>query len=191
MTKLDFLFELRRQLSELPKKELDEQLKFYCEMIEDRMEDGLSEEAAVEAVGAVEQIAEQIRQECDVKPKHNKEKGHAGRTVLLIAGSPIWGSLLIAAFAVVLALYISLWAVLVSLWAVAVSVVACAVGGVIAGVVFACTENLLPGIALIGGALVCGGLGILMVYGCKVMTAGFAKLTKNIVLRMKKRWHHE
>ena len=41
MTKLDFLFSLEKKLSSLPRKELEERLGFYAEMIEDRMEEGL------------------------------------------------------------------------------------------------------------------------------------------------------
>ena len=191
MTKLDFLFALRQALQALPQEEREEHLNFYSEMIEDRVEEGLSEEEAVAAVGTVEEIAAQIMQDGSVPKQPKKKQGHAGRTVLLFLGSPVWLSLLIAAFAVVLSLYISLWVILISLWAVAASLFACGLAGLIAGVGFLCTENVLPGIAVIGCGLICGGLGILAVYGCKAATKGTGKLTKKMVLSMKKRWHHE
>ena len=46
MTKLSFLFSLREKLSALPTEEAEERLRSYSEMIEDRMEEGLSEEEA-------------------------------------------------------------------------------------------------------------------------------------------------
>ena len=54
MTKIKFLIELHNRLSGLPKDDVEERLSFYSEMIEDRIEDGLSEEEAVEAVATEE-----------------------------------------------------------------------------------------------------------------------------------------
>ena len=48
MTKQDFLCALQKRLSGLPMRELEERLGFYGEMIDDRMEDGLSEADAVD-----------------------------------------------------------------------------------------------------------------------------------------------
>ena len=60
MTKLQFLLSLHNKLSGLPQNEIEERLNFYSEMIEDRIEDGLSEEEAVSEIGTVDEIAEQI-----------------------------------------------------------------------------------------------------------------------------------
>ena len=47
MTKKEFLARLRRGLAQLPPEEREERLAFYSEMIDDRMEEGLSEQEAV------------------------------------------------------------------------------------------------------------------------------------------------
>ena len=60
MNKQTFVSELRGRLSGLPPKELDDRLNFYLEMIDDRMEDGITEEAAISEIGSVEEIAAQI-----------------------------------------------------------------------------------------------------------------------------------
>ena len=57
MTKEKFLKGLGARLSRLPKREIEECLAFYGEMIDDRMEEGLSEEEAVSAVGDIKEIA--------------------------------------------------------------------------------------------------------------------------------------
>ena len=44
MKKQEFLNELRKQLAGLPKDDLDNRINFYEEMINDRMDEGLSEE---------------------------------------------------------------------------------------------------------------------------------------------------
>jgi hypothetical protein len=57
MNKHEFLAALRRELTALPHGELTEQLNFYNEMIDDRMEEGMTEEDAVAGIGSVEGIA--------------------------------------------------------------------------------------------------------------------------------------
>lgn len=53
MSKQEFLEQLRRGLSGLPREDIEERLKFYSEMLEDRMEEGLSEEEAKQRKSAV------------------------------------------------------------------------------------------------------------------------------------------
>ena len=60
MTKAEFLAELRAAISGLPEADIEKSLDFYSEMIDDRVEDGLSEEEAVAALGSVENIKTQI-----------------------------------------------------------------------------------------------------------------------------------
>ena len=44
MTKLDFIFQLQKKLTGLPQEDIDERMLFYSEMIDDRMDEGLTEE---------------------------------------------------------------------------------------------------------------------------------------------------
>ena len=44
MTKKEFLSGLRKKLSGLPQEDSEERLNFYSEIIDDRVEEGLSEE---------------------------------------------------------------------------------------------------------------------------------------------------
>ena len=71
MLKQEFLVQLRKGLSCLPKQDMEERLTFYSEMIDDRMEEGLSEEDAVMAVGSIADIIAQIT---DDTPKKNKKR---------------------------------------------------------------------------------------------------------------------
>ena len=47
MLKYEFLGILQRELYNLPKNEIKEQLNFYSEIIDDGIEEGLSEEEAI------------------------------------------------------------------------------------------------------------------------------------------------
>jgi len=187
MSKQEFLAQLRKGLSGLPQDDIEERLIFYSEMIEDRKEEGLSEEEAVSAVGTVDEIVTQVVAEtpfAKIAKERIKSKRRlsAGEIVLLALGSPVWLSLGIAAFAVILSLYISLWAVIISLWAVFASFAACSIGGVLACVVFIVDGNGASGLAMLSAGIVCAGLAIFMFYGCKVATKGTLILTKKIAI---------
>ena len=108
MNKQEFLAELRRGLSGLPRDDIEERLSFYGEMLDDRMEEGLTEEEAVSAAGPVDEIVRQTVADIPlakiakerIRPKRRLR---AWETVLLVLGSPVWLSLGIAAAAAVFA----------------------------------------------------------------------------------------
>ena len=58
MSKQEFLTQLRKALSGLPQNDIEERIEFYSEMIEDRIDEGLSEGEAIAAVGTVEELNE-------------------------------------------------------------------------------------------------------------------------------------
>lgn len=184
MTKVSFILALHERLSDLPKADVEERLRFYSEMIEDRMEEGVSEEAAVAAVGTVEQIAEQIRadfipEEYPISPDKKSTKWWV--VLLLILGSPIWVSLLVAVVAVILSLYISLWAVIVSFWAAFGSAFGGAIGAIVTGVGLLFAGHSVPGLAFLAAGLVCAGISIFLFYGCKLATKGTVAMTGKIM----------
>ena len=191
MTKLEFILALHDRLYGLPQDEVEEYLRFYTEMIEDRMEDGLLEEEAVAAVGTVDEIISQILADIPLA-KIAKEKMKPQRRlkvweiVLLALGSPIWFSLVIAAFTALFSLYVSLWSVVISLWACFVSLAACALAGALSCAVFVIGGNGLTGIAMLGAGIVCAGLSVFMFYGCKAATKGTILLTKRFGVWMKR-----
>jgi len=190
MCKQEFLAQLRKGLSGLPQEDIEERLSFYSEMIEDRMEEGLSEEEAVSSVGNVDEIVSQIVTETSFgKPakekRHTKGRIRAGEMILLILGSPIWLSLGIAAFAVILSLYISIWAIILSLWAVFASLAVCSAAGVLACTILVADGNVVPGIAVLAAGMVCAGLSVFMFYGCRAATMGDLFLTKKMAQCMK------
>lgn len=191
MTKQEFLAALREGLCGLPQADVDERVSFYAEMIDDRVEDGLSEEEAVAAIGSAEAIAARIIAETPIA-KLVKEKMRPRRRlstfeiVLLVLGFPLWFSLLIAAVAVVFSLYVSLWAIIVSLWSVFASLIGTGFGCLAGGVLFLCRGETFSGLATLAAALVCVGLSIFAFYGCKAATKDIVQLTKKMVLAIKK-----
>ncbi len=190
MTKTEFLDELKKGLLGIPEEDITRSIEFYSEMIDDRIEDGKIEEEAVAEMGTVKEAVSQILADIPMS-KLIKEKVKKSRKpetlgiVLLVLGSPIWLSLLIAAFVVVLAVYVVIWSAVISLWAVFASLAACVLGEIAAGVIFICTGKLLTGLAMFSASLILAGLAIFSFFGCREATKGTAVLTKKVVLGIK------
>ena len=129
MRKEAYLDLLRMKLMEADIPGMDQMVDFYAEMIDDRMEDGMTEEEAVASMENIDSIVSQARADRPItdlvtarmKESHEaaKKEGHGTRwMVLAIIGFPVWFPLLVAFFAVLLAVYVSLWAVVIALYAV-------------------------------------------------------------------------
>ena len=63
MSKQEFLGALYNGLSGLPKEDIENSVQFYSEMIDDRMDEGMTENEAVEDIGSVNEIIQQILSE--------------------------------------------------------------------------------------------------------------------------------
>ena len=179
MTKIQFMLALNEKLSALPKNEIEERLTFYSEMIDDRIEEGMSEEEAVAAIGDTDEIAKGIMAESSqVKPEGKTKRRLSGLEItLLVLGIPVWVPLISAAFVVSLSLYVSAWAILISLWA-CFGVLAIGSPYLLAlGIVQIIGSQPITGIALIGAALACIGITVFAFYGCLALSKLTVKLT--------------
>jgi len=191
VTKREFLEELRKRLSDLNDEDFVSSVAYYEEMIDDRMEDGLSEEDAVEAIGTPADAAAHILEEIPltklikarVKPRN---KLPVWAIVLLIVGSPIWLSLLIAAVSVVISVYASLWSAVVSLWASELAFAVSSVASLASAPVLFAMGHVWTGLASVGAALFLAGLAIFLFFGCLYATKGMCILAKQIFLLIKR-----
>lgn len=190
MKKHEFLAALEKGLSGLPEAEIAARVAFFGEMIDDRMEEGLSEEEAVAAMGAPDELAAQIVKEMPlgtlikekIKPRRRLE---AWEIVLLVVGAPLWISLLVSLISGIVSLYASLWSGIVSLWAAFGATVASAVGGVLASLPLFFVEDPVKGLFLLGSGLAAAGVSILLFYAAISLTKGLVWLTKTCVLKLK------
>ena len=189
MTKLKFLNELEKRLNAFEMPEIKNWLNYYGEMIDDRIEEGQSEEEAVDSLGDMDKIIDDILRQTPItklaKTKLNRKALHGWEIAMLILGFPLWFSLLAAVVAVVLAIYVTLGSVIISFWASFGMTIAGAIGGIISGIVFSFGSQPLSGVALIGAGIACIGFSILLFYGSKAITEGTVWLTKKIVLGIK------
>ncbi len=192
MNKTEFLAIIHHKLQEIPQEDLQKSLDYYSEMIEDRMEEGLTEEEAVAAMGTPEEVAGQILAEIPLprlirtkmKPK---EPLPLWVIVLLIVGSPVWGPIAVAILAVILSVYLGLWSGIIGLYS-GVLGLWCGALGCLVSIPFAFAQysGWSPVGLCIGAALICVGLGILLLLGTNALAKLLVKLAKVIVIGLKK-----
>lgn len=190
MNKQEFISELQSRLSALPSDEIDGRLSFYSEMIDDRIEEGLTEEEAVADIGSVDKVVSQIIEEIPlgkmVKEKIKRRRRLRAWEITLIAvGSPLWIVLFAAAFVIILAVYAVIWSLCASAWAVFTALGASAIAGVLAGAAVMVTADTIVGIAVTGAGVFCAGVSIFAFFGCLEATKGLAWLTKRILIWIK------
>lgn len=188
VNKTEFIDELYHLLNSLSKAERQQHLDYYEEMIADQMEDGLTEEEAVAALGSPADIAAQILGEIPPKPAR---RFPIWAIVLIVLGSPLWLSLflavaavLVAVIAVVAAVYISLWAAIAAFYAADLAMLLGFLSG-IAGGIFYLTQGIsMPAVLFFGGGLVCAGATVLLFFLCNLLSRLLWQLSKWSVLKI-------
>lgn len=185
MNKQEFLEAIRARLGPLAPADAARSLDYYAEMIDDRVEDGLSEAEAVAEMEPVEEIAAQILSEAapaarGALRRFSRRKLLIWEIVLLALGSPVWLSLVLAAAAVILAVYLVVWTVAALCFAVDLALAAAGLAGLFSGAVCAIRGDAVQALLLGGSALVCAGLAILLFFGCIAAAKGAWRLSKLI-----------
>lgn len=189
MNKNTFFETLKVKLAGIPEKELQQAIDYYDEIISDKVEDGISEQDAIESLGSIDEIVKSILSDIPIK-KLVKEKFGLKRKlktweiVLLSLTSIIWVPLLIVFMAIILTLYICLWSGVICVGAISIGALAesliCALG-----VLDIISGNLGSGIVLIGFSMFFAGVAILTA----IATFKFGKLMvivcKKIILWIK------
>ena len=189
MNKYEFLGALRERLRGLPPGDIEKSLDYYAELIADRIEDGMSEQEAVAAMGSIDEIVSQILEDTPL-PKLVKEKVRPKRALrtweilLIVLGFPLWFPLLITFGALIISLFASIGAVIVSVFATSVALGACALALLLVSP-FCFASGGALGMILIGAALICAGFCILTFIGAKYATAGILWLCKKGVRAVK------
>ncbi len=193
MNKQQFLSELRARLKGLPQKEIDERYSFYSEMIDDRVEEGVSDEDAVSEIGSVDSVVSQILADIPftklVKEKIKPKRSLKGWEIaLIIIGSPVWAPLLFALIMIILSAYVVVWSLVIAAWSVEVSLVGSALGCLFGSIPLFVQSGAGSGLAMLSMGIICAGLAIILFFGCLKITQGTLKFTKKILLGIKNKF---
>lgn len=156
MTKQEFLSALGKALEGLPQQDINRFLEYYGEIIDDRMEEGLTEEEAVAAMESVDSIAERIKAEMAAeKPKEEEKKEKkkiSGWMIAAIIGSSVfWLPMIIVILSVIASFVVAAISVCFSFYAVPIALVGSSAALIGAAVYlgFVGESAILAGVALI------------------------------------------
>ncbi len=190
MNKEQFLSAIKIKIQGLPQSDIEKSLDYYAEMLDDRIEEGMTEEQAVAALGSVDKIVAQILTDIPL-PRLVQEKVRpsralrTGEIILLILGAPVWLPLVLTVIALFLTAYLVLWTAVAVLYTLDFSALFCGVAGVFSIFPFTLSGNLLQGVFLVGSGLVAIGVGLLFLFVCNKVSALILRGSKWLLLRSK------
>lgn len=191
MTKSEFLSELKRKLAQLPDEEADKSIGFYSEMIEDRIEDGMSEEDAVASMEEIDKIAEQIIADTPlpllIKTRTEKRTYSGMNIAMLIIGSPLWFTLLLVSGVLILTMYIVVWTLVVSVVAVVGAIAVAGLAAIVGGIISFFALSLPTALGTLGMGLACAGLSILLFFPAKKAVLGIISFSALVGRKAKTR----
>lgn len=198
MTKIEYLNLLRDALSKVTNNYLDNRIDYYSEMIDDRIEEGMSEEEAVASMESIESIVEATKLEKPlptlvaekVKEKNEELKKSDNKAliiVLLILASPVWLPIACVVAALGIALLACAFSVVITIFAVLIGIIAMGIGCLISPFFMLGNNTALSAplvISCIGSSLFLIGVGGLLVNPAirlfKMIMNGFKKLITSI-----------
>lgn len=189
MTKQEYLAELRAALSDLSAEEASRACAFYEEMIDDRVEAGEDERDAVAAMEPPAVAAARIMDEMPVVPRalaraQGRRRSGCGTALLwaaVVAGSPLWLSLLAAALAFVLCGVVVLCLPFVMAWVLSVAFLACMPVALFAAACAVAAGSGVVALLDVGVGLGMGGAGLLMLLAALFVTRFFVRLLGRFV----------
>lgn len=200
MTKTEFIAALRSKLNKLPSHELEKTISFYEEMIDDRMEEGMNEEAAVADLGNINKIVNEILIDTPltaliqgkIKESHKMSKNRTLWIVLAICGFPIWLTIGLLFATMIFVVYILIWTAIICMFSGVLSLAAVGIGGIIGGIMTCFTKDIATGFALIGAGIASIGLFIMtlkpFIWLCKqliLLTGVFLRKIKSFFVKKK------
>ena len=165
------------------------------------MEDGYTEEQAVEQIGNPGLIAQEILEEQQSQMKAPMSRGTKVLVaVLLVLGFPLWGSLMLAGFCIVLSAVLLVLSAYIVIWCIPLCTGAASVAGLILSVVsmggaaVIVFQNSAAGVIQLGVGMLSAGIFILTglltwvlgKYFVKV-TASFSKWLAGTVTRIRRK----
>ncbi|MBO4390293.1 MAG: DUF1700 domain-containing protein [Lachnospiraceae bacterium] len=191
MNRTEFLDAISAKLNGLSEEDLKKALSFYKEALDDRIEEGMSEEEAISDIGTPDEIAAEIAAEMPltklISAKASTARSLKGWEIaLLVIGFPLWGPILLTLVIVVFSVYLSLWSVVLALGAGAVVVILCSLAMLVASF-FLIPEVTGPSfVAMLGEGFIVLAVGTLLLIPTALAFWGMVKLGGVIIRGIKR-----
>lgn len=188
MTKQEFLNSLEKKLYAFPKEEKEERISFYSEMIDDRMQEGKSEEEAIDELGGVDKILNDILEDTTllsivkerVKPKRRMRPWEI---IFLILGFPLWFPLLIVFILLCLVGYLLVWIGVIVCYAIEAGLGAAIIYSLVGFFYQLYIGNF--SLTYFGGFMMSVGGAFLFIFACIGITKATIKLSKATIRHIK------
>ncbi|WP_217952787.1 DUF1700 domain-containing protein [Adlercreutzia caecimuris] len=188
MNKQEYLAQLRAALACLPEGEIEESVAFYTEMIDDRVADGLTEEEATAQLDDPKAAARAIVADLPVVPRtvvRTKQRNRALYWTLVILGSPLWLTLLLAAGMLVLAGLLTIWCLILGLWLLAAGLLAGGPLGIGVCLWALAVGQPAYGVFELGSGLLCFGLGLFCLHGAVAASKTLMQVSRQWIAKAK------
>ena len=187
MNKQEYLSAIRVRIPKMPTEDMERFIAYYSEMIDDRMEDGMTEEEAVAMMDTPDDAVDQILEDTPlskivkqkIKPTHRLRAWEIVLIVLLTAGI------------LVLSMLVVVFSLLITFYAVVISAAVAGIAGVLAVVPFLMISNVPAAVFMLGCGFAGVGLTILFFVAVKPVTVGFWNLCKAAVSGIKRKFVKE
>jgi uncharacterized membrane protein len=173
---------LERELKNIPKSEIVKCLAYYNEIIEDYIEDGLREEAAVSRLDTPKVAAERFINERTITPikesSYSKPNKSHTSLLFLILGFPLWFPLIVTFYSLVFTLFVVIWSLIFTIYVLFISFIISGIACIIyAPIQYFLITNLYLAIGTAGAGLILIGLSLIMLYFSKNCAHGLLKLS--------------
>ncbi len=194
MNKKEFLANLKFKIRKLPKSDIEESLDYYSEIIDDSMEDGLSEQEAIEKLGDIDKIASQILMDKNLSTTSTSPSSTSSRLsrplraweiVLLVIGSPLWLPLLLVLLTFVLLLYLVIWIFIITIYAIFISFCGSCITTIIQSIFLLFSSQFPQALLSFSSGLILLGLSILMFFASYKTTLFIIDLHKKLFNKIK------
>ncbi len=117
-----------------------------------------------------------------------KKKRKTWQIILLVIGSPLWLSFIVAAVCVFLGAYVVLWSAVFTFYAVFASLAVFAVGCLAGATALLFTGHPLQWVFVTGAMLMCAGLAVPFLFGSNKVAKGTVALSGGIWRGLKRRF---
>ncbi|MDO4778845.1 MAG: DUF1700 domain-containing protein [Tissierellia bacterium] len=164
MGKKEFLNSIIKKMSDFPKTEVDKAIEYYSEIIDDKKESGMTEQAAIESLGPIDEIIEELYLNSPMKTLIKKrlfpdKSLSIWKNILIIFGSII--SLPII-FTVALTIYLIFAVLILMIYIINFSFIVTSIGVLISSIRMAFLSYYTQAIILFGMLLILIGVTILL-----------------------------
>ncbi len=195
MTKHEFIYALRCRLQDLPVPETEPHIEYYTEMIEDRIDEGMTEEEAVADIGTLDEIEHRIRIQCGRQAAEDTTDSFRGwlarmrlklhwdgplkawqviiLVLVIMSIIPLMGTLLgviFSGFGIVLGLWTAVMGMMLGIYAIVGGLFAGGIGIMVAGIVQLVQQQTGEGLFMLGVGFVLLGLSALALWVVILLT---------------------